>query len=138
MRQKLAQQFSAANAWDLKFAAGGLVDVEFIAQTSQLAAASRGRDVLDTNTIAALRKLGAAGALTKADVDALVAAASLQQALMQVLRIALEGPLNVEEATPGLKALLVRAAGADDFPALERHLAAAQAAVRAIFARTVG
>ena len=43
MRSKLAAQFPASNRWDLKFAAGGLVDIEFIAQTLQLCAAPGGR-----------------------------------------------------------------------------------------------
>ena len=62
-------------------------------------------------------------------------AARLQHALTQVLRIALEGPFMPETASAGLKALLVRAAKADDFSSLEVRLCAAQRSVREIFAR---
>src|SRR6202012_5825371 len=41
MREKLPAQFPGKNRWDLKFAPGGLVDIEFIAQTLQLTQAQR-------------------------------------------------------------------------------------------------
>jgi [glutamine synthetase] adenylyltransferase / [glutamine synthetase]-adenylyl-L-tyrosine phosphorylase len=137
MRGKLEAQFPGRNRWDLKFAPGGLVDIEFIAQTLQLCAAQDGRDVLDTNTIAALRKLAAAGALDPADAQKLIAAASLEHALTQVLRIALDGTLEPAQATPGLKALLVRAARVSEFVELEDRLTAAQASVRKTLERVL-
>lgn len=129
MRDKLAVQFPGRNRWDLKFAPGGLVDIEFIAQTLQLVTASHA-DVLDTNTIEALRKLAAAQVLATDQATALIEAALLEHALTQVLRIALDGTLEPAEATPGLKALLVRAAGVDEFDTLERRLADLQGAAR--------
>jgi [glutamine synthetase] adenylyltransferase / [glutamine synthetase]-adenylyl-L-tyrosine phosphorylase len=128
MRDKLATQFPGKNRWDLKFAPGGLVDIEFIAQTLQLRAARA--EVLDSNTIDSLRKLEAGGSLAPAQARTLIDAAALEHALTQVLRIALDGTLDPAHATPGLKALLVRAAGADDFDALEMRLADTQLAVR--------
>ena len=133
MREKLAAQFPGRSAWDLKFAAGGLVDIEFIAQALQLRAAVDAPGVLDTNTIAALVRLGNAGALDGALANELVAAARLQQALTQVLRIAVDGVLEPENATPGLKALLARAGEQTEFAALENRLAATQTRVRQIF-----
>jgi [glutamine synthetase] adenylyltransferase / [glutamine synthetase]-adenylyl-L-tyrosine phosphorylase len=120
MRAKLAAQFPGRNRWDLKFAPGGLVDIEFIAQTLQLQ-----RGVFDTNTIAALKKLGG--------LDGVIEAASFQHALTQVLRIALDGTLDPEHATEGLKALLARTGGVRDFAELEARLAAHQAQARAVF-----
>jgi glutamate-ammonia-ligase adenylyltransferase len=137
MRQKLAAQFSTTNPWDIKHASGGLVDIEFIAQTLQLCTAPRGADVLDTNTIGALRKLGVAGVLTPSDAGVLQSAAGLQQALTQALRIALDGTLDPQAATPGLKEILVRAAEATDFTTLESQLADAQSAVHEIFERVL-
>jgi glutamate-ammonia-ligase adenylyltransferase len=130
-------QFSPGNPWDLKFALGGLVDIEFIAQTLQLCTAPGGADVLDTNTIAALGKLAAAGTLREDDSNALQSAATLQQALTQALRIALDGSLDPATATPGLKGLLVRASGLGDFSALEKWLAQAQSTVREIYERVL-
>ncbi len=57
MREKLAAQFPGKNRWDLKFAPGGLVDIEFIAQALQLVRRESGHPgALDTNTIAALQE----------------------------------------------------------------------------------
>ena len=135
MREKLAAQFPGRDIWDIKFAPGGLVDIEFIAQAAQLAAAQTGKDVLDQNTFAALEKLAAAGVLAEGNAAALMAAARLEHNLTQVLRIAIDGPFKPETATRGLKALLARAGGASDFAVLEARLAETENAVRAIFDR---
>jgi glutamate-ammonia-ligase adenylyltransferase len=137
MRVRLAGEFPGKNRWDLKFTAGGLVDLEFIAQTLQLHAAPQKPEVLDTNTIAALQKLAKAGTLAEADAAALIGAAETQNAWTQVLRIAVDGTLDPEAATPGLKSLLVRADAATTFSELEKRLAAEQATVRAIFDRVM-
>ncbi len=133
MREKLAAQFPGRSAWDLKFAPGGLVDIEFIAQALQLRAAVDAPQVLDTNTISVLVRLAKADVLDNALAADLVAAAKLQQALTQVLRIAVDGVLEPENATPGLKLLLARAGGTSDFASLEAQLATTQARVRKIF-----
>jgi glutamate-ammonia-ligase adenylyltransferase len=137
MREKLAQQFSGSNPWDLKFAPGGLVDIEFVAQTLQLCTAPAHPDVLDTNTVEALKKLEAAGVLPPSHAVTLINAAALEHALTQVLRIAVDGTLDPKEATSGLRSLLVRAAGAEDFAALEARLGSTQRAVRAILTETL-
>ncbi len=137
MRRRMAESFPGHNPWDLKHAPGGLVDIEFIAQSLQLVHARARPDVLDTNTIAALEKLRAAGFLAAPDADVLIASARLQHALTQVLRIALDETPAIEEATPGLKALLTRAAEAGSFAAVQTQLADLQARTRAIFNRLI-
>jgi hypothetical protein len=94
-------------------------------------------DVLDTNTIAALEKLRRCGFLAAADADALIASARLQHALTQVLRIALDETPVIEEATPGLKALLTRAAEAGSFAEVQMRLARLQTQTRDIFNRRI-
>ncbi|HEY1710869.1 MAG TPA: bifunctional [glutamine synthetase] adenylyltransferase/[glutamine synthetase]-adenylyl-L-tyrosine phosphorylase [Rhizomicrobium sp.] len=137
MRARLAAEFPGKSRWDMKFAPGGLVDIEFVAQTLQLQAAAEHPDALDTNTIAALRKLTKAGALSAEDAGVLIGAAETQNALTQVLRIAVDGTLNPAAATPGLKTLLARADGASSFAELEQRLATEQDAVRAVFMRVM-
>jgi len=137
MRARMAETFPGRNGWDLKHAPGGLVDIEFIAQTLQLVHAPALPGILDTNTVAALEKLRAAGLLAAGDADVLIAGARLQHALTQVLRIGLDQTLEIEEATPGLKALLARAAQAGSFAETQARLAQAQTAVRAIFNRVM-
>jgi glutamate-ammonia-ligase adenylyltransferase len=136
MRERVAAQFPGKSRWDLKYAPGGLVDIEFVAQAIQLRAS--GADAFDTNTITALKKLAAAGALSTDDGDALIEAAAFQNALTQVLRIAVDGTLDPAGATAGLKALLVSAGGVQDFAELEQHLATAQSRARAAFKHLLG
>jgi glutamate-ammonia-ligase adenylyltransferase len=133
MREKLAVQFPGRDRWDIKFAPGGLVDIEFIAQTLQLCHAPKVASVLDQNTIAALERLAAVGAVSPDLAATLVRAARLEHGLTQVQRIALTGAFNAETATRGLKVLLARAGDAPDFSAVETQLAETEAQVRVIF-----
>jgi len=133
MREKLAAQFAGKNRWDLKYAPGGVIDLEFLAQTLQLRSAHASPEVLDTGTVAAFRKLEKAGALGPEDAQALIAAARLENDLLQILRIAVDGTLDPESATPGLMALLARVGRTGDFETLEAELFAAQARVRALY-----
>jgi [glutamine synthetase] adenylyltransferase / [glutamine synthetase]-adenylyl-L-tyrosine phosphorylase len=135
MREKIAAQYPGRNRWDLKYAPGGLIDIEFLAQTWQLIHAQAHPAILDANTIAALEKMAAAGLLDPADAETLIGAARLEQALTQILRIALEESFDAAVATAGLKALLARAGGAAQFAGLEADLFRRQDAVRAVFTR---
>jgi len=135
MREKLRGQFPGRDPWDIKHAPGGLVDIEFVAQTLQLCHAHAQPQVLAQNTIEALRKLAEAGAIDHGEAEALIATARLEHALTQVLRIAVDGPFKTDAASRGLKDLLARAGGMPDFAALEQRLMEAQAAARAIFDR---
>ncbi len=49
--------------WDLKYAAGGLIDLEFIAQYLQLVHAADRPDILDTSTARVLEKAARLGVL---------------------------------------------------------------------------
>jgi glutamate-ammonia-ligase adenylyltransferase len=135
MREKVTAQYPGRSIWDLKYAPGGLMDIEFIAQTLQLINAHARPDILDANTVRALAKLAEAGFLAPADAALLLDVAELQQALTQTLRIALDETLKPEEATPALKGLLARAGGAPHFAELEARLTGLQNAVRAAFFR---
>jgi len=131
MRERLESQFPGRNSWDLKFAPGGLVDIEFIAQTLQLGQ----RGLRRQGTLDAIAALAASDRLSKQDAAALADAANYQLALNQTLRIAVEGIFRRENATPGLKTMLVRAGGAASFAELEARLAWLQSQTRQIFER---
>jgi [glutamine synthetase] adenylyltransferase / [glutamine synthetase]-adenylyl-L-tyrosine phosphorylase len=133
MRKMLAANYPPKSHWNLKFAKGGLVDVEFAAQYLQLREAPAHRDVLDVSTVPALRRLKDAGALDPDAGIALLEAAMLQQTLLQLLRIALDSSFDPEKASPGLKELLARTAGESDFKALDARLRQTQAAARHVF-----
>ena len=50
MRAAIAKEKGDANPWDLKYSAGALVDIEFIAQYLQLTHAAATPDILDAST----------------------------------------------------------------------------------------
>ncbi len=133
MREKLAAQFPAKDKWDVKFAPGGLVDIEFCAQYLQLLHAWQTTAILQQNTVSAIESILARGLMDPADAADLLSAARLQIALLQVLRITTSGAFDAANASEGMKALLARAGDAGNFAALEKHLADAQFGARAVF-----
>ena len=60
MRAAIAKEKGDADPWDLKYAAGALVDIEFIAQYLQLIHAAATPEILDTSTARSAGKGGAA------------------------------------------------------------------------------
>ena len=86
MREKIAVQYPGHDVWDLKYAPGGLIDIEFIVQALQLIHAPDGPAILDTNIVAALDKIARAGLLDAADAGLLLGTAKMEQALPQILR----------------------------------------------------
>jgi glutamate-ammonia-ligase adenylyltransferase len=138
MRRAIAAEQPDDRRWDLKYAAGGLIDLEFIAQYLLLVHAHQKPDILDTSTARALEKAARLGLLSKEDAEVLRPAVRLYQNLTQILRLCLSGPLEPKSAGAGLLRLLARAADVPDFATLEAHLAETQASVRASFVRILG
>ena len=77
MRRAIAAEKGDSERWDLKYAAGGLVDLEFIAQYLQLVHAAEQPEILDTSTARVLDKAWRLGLLAAEDADVLRPAARL-------------------------------------------------------------
>ena len=133
MREKLAAQFPPKDRWDLKFAPGGLVDIEFCVQFLQLLHGRDEPDVLRQTTTEAIEQLSAHGILMQDDAADLFNGTKLQLALLQVVRIAAAGPFDATGASEGMKALLVRAGETENFAALESRLVDAQSRARVVY-----
>ena len=125
MRRRIADERRDPPIWHVKHVRGGMVDIEFIAQYLQLRAAAATPGVLDVNTIAALKKLGAVGALAPDAATGLVAALTLWRDVQGLLKLTAEEPFDEMAATPSLRALLAAGAGSVDFPALKADMEAA-------------
>jgi [glutamine synthetase] adenylyltransferase / [glutamine synthetase]-adenylyl-L-tyrosine phosphorylase len=138
MRRAIAQEKGEGERWNLKYAAGGLVDIEFIAQYLQLVHAAARPDILDTATARVLDTAAQAGVLPPEEADILRPAARLYHNLTQVLRLCLAAPFDAKTAGGELLGLLARAADVPDFATLEAHLSETQARVRASFGRILG
>jgi glutamate-ammonia-ligase adenylyltransferase len=143
MRRAIAQEKGDGDRWDLKFAAGGLVDIEFIAQYLQLLHAAAQPGILDTSTARALDKAWRLGVLATEDAELLRGAVRLYHDLTQLLRLCLPGPfdpmaVDTKAADPGLVGLLARAADVPDWVTLDAFVVETQAKVRNCFTRILG
>jgi glutamate-ammonia-ligase adenylyltransferase len=137
MRRAIAAEKGSAR-WDLKYAAGGLIDLEFIAQYLELVHAHAASEILDTATAAVFEKASHLGLISIEDAELLRSAARLYQDLGQILRLCLSAPFDPKSAGTSLAALLARAADVPDFPTLEAYLTDTEARVRAAFTRILG
>jgi glutamate-ammonia-ligase adenylyltransferase len=135
MRRAIAAEKGEGERWDLKYAAGGLIDLEFIAQYLALVHAAQKPEILDTHTGRLLEAAHSLGVLDAADGEILRSAFALYHDLTQILRLCLVGKFDPAAAGPGLLALLTRAGGLPDFATLEAHLIDTQARVRRCFTR---
>jgi glutamate-ammonia-ligase adenylyltransferase len=138
MRAAIAKEKGDQERWDLKYAAGGLIDIEFIAQYLQLVHAHRLPEILDTSTARVLDKAWALRVLPVEDAEVLRPAVQLYQDVTQILRLCLPGPFDPKTAGAGLLRLLARAADVPDFATLEATLIETQGRVRESFVRILG
>ena len=119
MRRAIAVEKGDSNPWDIKYAAGGLIDVEFITQFLQLVHAAERPEILDTSTAGVLDKAWRAGVLATEEAEILRGAVRLYHDLTQILRLCLTGPFDPKAADPGLAGLLARAADLPDLATLD-------------------
>ena len=133
MRLRIEKEKATEDIWDLKQVRGGLVDIEFMTQYLQLINASARPDILEQNTVQALRQLRSAELLSQHHAEILIPAARLLNNLTQVIRLCIQGPLVPESAPDGLKQLLARAGEMPDFDRLQGELRRTLAEVAALF-----
>ena len=138
MRAAIAKEKGDKDRWDLKYAAGGLVDIEFIAQYLQLIYAHERPELLDTSTAGVLDKAWALRLLPVEDAEILRPAVQLYHDVTQILRLCLPGAFDPKTAGAGLLRLLARAGDVPDFAALEATLVETQMKVRKSFVRILG
>ncbi len=138
MRRAIAIEKGDDERWNLKYVAGGLIDIEFIAQYLQLVHAANSPEILDNSTARVLDKAWRLGLLAADDAEILRPAVRLYHDLTQILRLCLPGAFDPKPAAPGLLGLLARAADVPDFVTLEAFIAETQVKVRKSFIRILG
>ena len=130
MRDRLRRERPQSGPWDLKFAPGGLVDIEFVVQHALLISGDPG--LVRPGTREAIASLDAAGQLSSRESDTLLSALTLIQAVQQVLRLAVGDEVQPATLSEGLRNRLCRAAGVDTFDGLVAALETAMAAAAAL------
>jgi [glutamine synthetase] adenylyltransferase / [glutamine synthetase]-adenylyl-L-tyrosine phosphorylase len=133
MRRAIAQEKGETDYWDLKYAAGGLVDIDFIAQYLQLVHAHDKPEILDVSTMQVLENAARLGVLAPSDADTLRAAARLYHDLTQILRLCVSDRFKPETAGVDLQRVMARAGDTPDFSSLEARVKETQGEVRRVF-----
>ena len=133
MRRAIAQEKGEDDHWNFKYAAGGMTDIDFIAQYLQLIHAHARPDILDVSTLQVLENASRLGVLGQSDYEILRSAARLYHDLTQVLRLCVAGKFNPETAGIELLRVLARAGDVPDFSTLEARVKETQGEVRRVF-----
>jgi len=130
MRALIAAEKGDRDPWDLKLVAGGLMDIEFVAQYLSLAFGHARPDILDVSTRAVIDKAGAAGVLAAIHVVTLIDAHRLYTDATQFMRLSIAGPFDPSQAAAGVKRRIADATGFPDFEAFGAALGEARKRVR--------
>jgi len=138
MRRAVGLEKGEDDIWDLKYAAGGIVDIDFIAQYLQLVHAAAAPDILDVNTLHVLDNAARLGVLAQSSAEILRAAARLYHDLTQILRLCVSEKFRPETSGEDLLRILARAGDAPDFSSLEAHVKETQTEVRRVFRTLIG
>ncbi|WP_441229300.1 bifunctional [glutamine synthetase] adenylyltransferase/[glutamine synthetase]-adenylyl-L-tyrosine phosphorylase [Tardiphaga sp. 215_C5_N2_1] len=137
MRQAIAEEKGEDDIWDLKHAAGGMVDIEFIAQYLQLVHAAEKPEILSISTQQVLENAARLGILSPAAADVLRPAVRLYHDLTQVLRLCVSDKFKPETAGTDLLRILARVSNEPDFSSLQARVRDVQADVRQVFRAVV-
>jgi [glutamine synthetase] adenylyltransferase / [glutamine synthetase]-adenylyl-L-tyrosine phosphorylase len=137
MRRAIALEKGEDDLWDLKYVAGGLVDIDFIAQYLQLAYGADKPDILDVNTLHVLDNASRLSVLPTESVEILRSAALLYHDLTQILRLCVSDRFDPETAGEDLLQILARAGDAPDFSALQARVKETESEVRRVFQAVV-
>ena len=97
---------------------GGLRDIERTARFLQLNHAAAAPEILAPAAVSAFRTAGAREFISAAAAERLVEAATMWRNLRGILRLVADDGFSAETAAPGVKAVIARSCGSDDFDAL--------------------
>ncbi len=137
MRRRIAEQHGTTDPWDVKYAAGGLIDLEFLAQYHLLAHATSHPAIVDGNTARLYERLAAAKLLPKAEAKALREATLFLRAVQNVLRLCITGRFDPKGIPPGLGRFIAKVGGTASFAGLAKRLATVEAKVADRFAKRI-
>jgi glutamate-ammonia-ligase adenylyltransferase len=135
MRHLIARERVETGPWNLKLTAGGLMDIEFLAQYFLLRHAHEEPNIYAVSTAELIEHAAVFGFVPMETAQDLLQALRLYTNVTQVLRVALAADQPPLAASPAIKRRLAAAAELPDFPQLIRELDETRAKVRRIFTR---
>jgi len=133
MRRLIAQAKGDGDPWDLKLAAGGLIDIEFLAQYLLLRHAHADPSLICGSTLAVIETAATRGLLDAERARVLVNAYRLLSDVTQILRLTLDPGTDPRAANEAVKRRLAKVAGQPGIGGLESCLRDMRAEVRRVF-----
>jgi len=138
MRVLIAKEKGEKNPWDLKLAAGGLTDLDFLAQFLVLAYASAHPGLLAKDTGSIFIAAREAGLLSPADATALGEALRLIGDVQLWQRFTVEEAFDPAAVPARVLRRIATAVGRPDVKVLRAEMDEVRGGVRAIFTRILG
>lgn len=142
MRERMARELRPLGPWDVKLRPGGLIDIEFIAQTLQLVHANDAGFRRSQATRTALGRLAEVGVIPRPDARLLINAERLWRTIQGMLRMTVgrvEAAVLPDASPPPLVRAAARAGvAAVDADDLLRKSERISERVRSLFERYVG
>ncbi|MGQ0446446.1 MAG: bifunctional [glutamine synthetase] adenylyltransferase/[glutamine synthetase]-adenylyl-L-tyrosine phosphorylase [Beijerinckiaceae bacterium] len=138
MRRRIAQAKGDGDPWDLKLAAGGLIDIEFLAQYLLLRHAYTEPSLVCVSAVAVIETAAARGLLGADRARVLADAYRLFSDVTQILRLTLDPGTDPRAASEAVKRRLAKVAGQPSLSALESRLDDMRAEVRGLFDAELG
>lgn len=129
MRERIEKEFNTHNIWNLKYARGGLIDLDFIAQYLLLRHAPTAQGVRPGNAHEIFDWLRAKNLLPAPIADELLDAERFIAQVFNMLRLCADDNFDEAQALPGLKKLLCDSTHMADFDALKNRMIAVEQAV---------
>ena len=108
MRRRIEKEFGTTNLWDVKYARGGLIDIEFIAQYLQLRHGHAHPEILSIHMADAIANSARAGLLDGTVAEELVSALRLWRRIQGFLRLTTAGVLEPTQVSNALFQALAR------------------------------
>jgi glutamate-ammonia-ligase adenylyltransferase len=137
MRRLIAREKVETGPWNLKLTAGGLMDIEFLAQYFLLRHAHEEPNIYAVSTAALIEHAAVFGFVARETAQDLLQALRLYTNVTQLLRVTLAADQAPQAASPAVKRRLTASAELPDFARLVRELDETRAKVRRIFTRVL-
>lgn len=138
MRLKINREFNANTPWDIKYARGGMLDIDFLAQYWQLLFAHHHPSIIAQSTGDVLARLTDAHLIDHTAGSELMHAILLYQHLQLLLRLCSDGKLDEDRTPNGLKKLLAEQFGSESFEELKATLLKTQSWVYNEYGKILG
>lgn len=135
MRELIAREKGDEDPWDLKLAAGGLTDLDFLAQAIVLAHAHDHSSLIGCSTAPTIQRAAALGLLGAGDAGMLTDAYRLFGDIHQWQRLTIEGRFDASTIPEAVLWRIALAAGLPNEKVLMEHLKETRKRVREAFVR---